>query len=93
MILSSAKGLLELNNIDCVIKNQYHASGGHVGFESIPIELWVQDSDQADRAIAILEKELDPGNNKASWKCNYCGEENGGSFEICWKCQNPRPGK
>ena len=87
MILRSAKGLLELNEIDCFIKNEYHASGGHVGFESIPIELWVQNSDHADKAISILEKELNPTMEKADWECKHCGEENDGSFETCWKCQ------
>tara|TARA_B110000858_G_scaffold89247_1_gene103082 strand:- start:4473 stop:4754 length:282 start_codon:yes stop_codon:yes gene_type:complete len=87
MILNSAKGLLELYEIDCFVKNEYHASGGHVGFGSIPIELWVQDSDEAGRAISILEKELNPGKEKAGWECKHCGEGNDGSFEICWKCQ------
>ncbi len=51
MILNSANGLRELNDIDCFIKNEFHASGGHVGWESVPIELWVRDSNQEERSI------------------------------------------
>ncbi|MCG8503214.1 MAG: DUF2007 domain-containing protein [Sphingomonadales bacterium] len=86
-IVSNAKSLLELNNIDCLIKNEFHASGGHVGFEAIPIELWVQDDAKATEAISILENELAPDDPQSSWICSHCGEKNDGSFEICWKCQ------
>lgn len=88
MILNSAKGLLELNDIDCFVKNEFHASGGHVGWESVPIELWVRDSEQEEKAISILKKELDPNKMQEMWECKHCGEKNDGSFEICWKCQN-----
>lgn len=86
-IVNTAKGLLELNDIQCFIKNEYHAAGGHVGLETIPIELWVHDSEQADHAVSILEKELDPDRKQADWVCRHCGEKNDGSFETCWKCQ------
>ncbi len=87
-IVSSAKNLLELNNIDCLVKNEFHASGGYVGFEAIPIELWVHDDAQAQQAIAILEEELAPDDPAQAWVCSHCGETNEGSFETCWKCQN-----
>ncbi|HUN81568.1 MAG TPA: hypothetical protein VMV81_08690 [Phycisphaerae bacterium] len=25
------------------------------------------------------------------WKCESCGEENPGNFDICWKCEHERP--
>ena len=27
----------------------------------------------------------------SAWICNRCGEENPGTFEICWKCQTAKP--
>jgi hypothetical protein len=27
------------------------------------------------------------------WRCKFCGEENPGNFEECWKCQNDRAGR
>jgi hypothetical protein len=27
---------------------------------------------------------------ESAWKCNYCGEENPGEFDVCWKCQKER---
>ena len=84
-IVSSAKNLLALNGIDSSIKNEYYASGGHVGIESVPLELWVAD---AERAIAILEKELDPDTQRPQWQCPQCGEINDGSFDCCWQCQS-----
>lgn len=88
-IVSSAKSLLELNNIDSFIKNEFHASGGHVGFEAVPIELWVHDPEEAKRAIELLESSLDPDRQQPQWQCSHCGESNAGSFETCWKCQKP----
>lgn len=88
-IVSSAKSLLELNNIDSFIKNEFHASGGHVGFEAVPIELWVYDSGEAEKAIELLESSLNPDQQQPQWECAYCGETNAGSFELCWKCQKP----
>ena len=86
-ILQTAKGLLEHNGIDCFVKNEYHASGGHVGFESVPLELWVHNTSDAESAVSILEAGLSDSNRKPGWTCNKCNEENDGSFETCWKCQ------
>lgn len=86
-VLNMAKNVLEHNGIDCFVKNEYHASGGHVGWAAIPIELWVYDSEQEGNAAALLEKELNPCEKRVEWRCKHCDEENDGSFETCWKCQ------
>ena len=91
-ILQTAKGLLEHNGIDCFVKNEYHASGGHVGWESVPLELWVHNTADAESAVSILEIELSDSNRKPEWICNKCNEENDGSFETCWKCQTENVG-
>ena len=91
MLVTSAKNLLELNGIERFIKNEFHASGGHVGFESIPIELWVHDASQAEKAVSVLEKELSAEHSGQQWACTACGEVNEASFETCWKCQAAAP--
>ena len=91
-ILQTAKGLLEHNGIDCFVKNEYHASGGHVGLESVPLELWVQNTADAESAVSLLENELSDSKRKPAWICNKCNEENDGSFETCWKCQTENVG-
>jgi len=87
-MVNSAKNLLVLNGIACSIKNEYYAGGGHVGLSGIPVELWVEDSSQADNAIAILKQNLDPPGKGVDWKCPHCGETNSSSFEVCWQCQH-----
>lgn len=90
-IVTSAKNLLELNDIDSFLKNEFHASGGHVGFEAVPIELWVPDDTVAEKAIDILEQELAKSESGEAWDCLNCGEHNEASFETCWKCQKASP--
>jgi len=91
-ILTLAKNMLERNGIDCFIKNEYHASGGHVGWEAVPIELWVHDAEKAENAVSILDNELASDKNLPDWKCGNCGEDNDASFESCWKCQRDSSG-
>ncbi len=86
-MLQTAKGLLENSGVDCFVKNEFHASGGHVGLESVPLELWVHNSADAETAISLLESELSEQSDKPAWICSKCKEENDGSFETCWKCQ------
>lgn len=89
VILHSAKNILELHNVDCFIKNEHSASiGGNLGLSNAAAELWVRDSGDAEKATTILENEFANTSSIASWTCKQCGEENDGSFEICWKCQS-----
>ena len=91
-IVHSAKSLLKLNNINCFLKNEFHASGGHVGCEAVPIELWVVDDEQQEKAITLIEDELAPDEEGSDWQFANCGEKNNGYFETCWNCQQPAPG-
>lgn len=34
---------------------------------------------------------LPPMIDASDWTCAACNEENPGAFEICWKCEQPRP--
>lgn len=85
-----AKDLLATKNIDSFLKNEFHASGGHVGWESIPIELWVYNNELAEPAIALLQDQYALAKEATSWTCSKCAEHNAGSFETCWKCQTAR---
>lgn len=90
-MVQTAKGLLEQDGIQSFLKNEYHAAGGHVGFEMIPVELWVHNSTDAVRAIDILQDQFRLDGDEPAWLCDKCAEENAGSFETCWKCQAERP--
>ncbi len=90
-MVHSARNLLALNGIDSFIKNEFHASGGHVGLISIPVELWVSDARDAGRAESLLRENAEAGDAGPSWRCPACGEENEGNFEVCWRCQAERP--
>lgn len=59
-IVVSAQNLLALNGIECIVKKEFHGSGGHVGLGAVPIELWVLDEAKAESAGSILENELIP---------------------------------
>lgn len=89
-MVQTARGLLELNQIECYLKNEYHASGGHVGWTTLPVELWVRDVSQATQAVELLEEKLGEAQEGNAWVCAKCDEENAASFETCWKCQTAR---
>lgn len=86
----TAKGTLELNGIQSFLKNEFHGSGGHVGLELFPIELWVYNAADEAPAVALLEKQYGTEPALSAWMCSTCQEENDGSFETCWKCQTAR---
>ena len=86
-LVNSAKSLLELNNIESFIKNEFMGSGGHVGLGTALIELWVFDDTHADQASQLIEEKLIAEPEAEPWTCKHCGESNEGSFETCWKCQ------
>ena len=48
-------------------------------------QVWVEDPRDADRAREAIDAFLRSG-NAAPVKCPACGEENPGSFDLCWSC-------
>ncbi len=87
-ILHLAKNLLELNAIECFIKNEHSASaGGNLGLSNAAAELWIMNANDTEKAVSIIDKEISNVSLKPSWSCRQCGEENDGSFEVCWNCQ------
>jgi len=54
---------------------------------------------QAEEANAVSgefedtgDGEESPEDSKPEWTCPHCREENPASFEICWNCEEARPG-
>jgi DNA-directed RNA polymerase subunit RPC12/RpoP len=46
----------------------------------------VDDPADADRAKAIIEKFKTTRSSGPPVKCPHCGEENPGTFDLCWNC-------
>jgi hypothetical protein len=89
-IVHSAKNILEMNGIDCLIQNEFSmTSGGNLGIGNTEAELCVVRAEDGAAAIAILDEEMSKSESKESWDCKHCGENNDGSFEICWSCRSP----
>ena len=90
-LVHSAKNLLATQGIEGQIRNEFHGGGGHVGLNIVPIELWVVDDQESERAKQLL-KELasEDADQKSTWLCQRCGETNWASFDLCWNCQVER---
>jgi len=87
-VVHSAKNILEMNGIDCLLKNEHgNTMGGEFGISNL-VEIWVLNAAQYDEASVIIKNKVTNLEEKSSWVCGECKEENDGSFEICWKCQN-----
>ncbi len=85
LIVFNLKNLLQEQGIECIVKNEY--AGGGVGdlspFETWP-ELWViHESDFAAAKLLVDQLQQD---DETDIFCPHCGEANGSSFRICWKC-------
>ena len=63
--------------------------------QTIAPRVWVFENDapRAREIIAEWEKRYlaDRARQAAPWQCSQCSAEVEGSFDICWKCQAPRP--
>jgi hypothetical protein len=85
-----AKNRLDEKGIPCFIKNEF--SSGGVGelspLDSQP-EVWITDDEWQSKAEQLVA-DLDAPPLGQKWHCGRCGEQNDGSFELCWQCgQDP----
>ena len=90
LIVENIKNILENEGLKVILQNQYAAGG--VG-ELAPIDAWPEVWLERDRDVERAQKLIDQvlaHNNEDSWVCKECGEENAGSFEVCWKCSADR---
>jgi hypothetical protein len=59
---------------------------GEIPVDHAGPQLWVDDPAQADRAREAIDEYLRASPRLPPRKCPACGEENPGTFEICWSC-------
>ena len=91
LILQSAKNILARSGIDSFVKNEHVSTmSARHGISNMFHELWIYNDEDYAKASSIIEREVENPKPKASWYCAVCDEENDGSFEVCWKCQNPQ---
>lgn len=60
---------------------------GELPVDLLQVTLMVP-SHALDDASAVLAAYLKQP--EAGWRCGHCGEENGASFEVCWRCGQER---
>ena len=78
---------LEIERIEVHIFNE-NAQGavGEIPCNHIFPEIWLvnrEDLDRAKNIIAEFERPIAVVDNR---KCQICGEESPGTFEVCWQC-------
>lgn len=91
MIAGFLQGILENENIKCLIKNQALSGGiGELPPTECWPEVWVVDDDDYQKAINIIEQfNLEMVPERKAWQCS-CGEVNEGQFDSCWQCGSDR---
>ena len=90
-MVAIARDTLRQAGLDCELRNTW-ASGasGELGFTDSWPELWlVRGADRAS-ALALLDRQRQ--RESKHWQCRHCGDDNDGSFEICWRCGKPAQG-
>jgi hypothetical protein len=86
------KSVLDDAGISSFIRNENANSIGLVGAMFFP-SLCVTDDSDYDEAVEILKaRRFQASAPGADWTCPSCLENNPGNFELCWKCNAPRPG-
>jgi rubrerythrin len=92
LMVGHVKNILENEDIECFIKNEYLTSAvGEIPPIESWLEVWIIDDSQNDRAHEILEKAFSSENlPQTPWTCSQCGEELEGQFSECWSCGTSR---
>lgn len=88
IFIHQLKDLLEEKGITCLIKNEYLTGGvGELPPTEVWPELWVANKEDREPAKKLINEFLQSiKSNPHSWKCENCGEEIEGHFNICWRC-------
>ena len=84
---------LDARGIHCV-QSGGAASGafGELGAEALQVDLHVAEDRLAEAQRIIEEEQARPRDGVDAWSCPACSETNEPGFDLCWKCQAPRPG-
>ena len=86
------RDLLEEDGLGACLVNETLASlAGELPFGMVMPEVWVKDDRDLFMAKAVLREFLErreraEGEEK---RCDGCGENSPGNFDLCWKCQRP----
>ena len=80
-------GVLADRGIRARIFNAHASSlAGELPIDAALPQVWVDDSADAPRAREVIES-FWRGNAAATpVRCEACGEDNPGSFDLCWAC-------
>lgn len=79
-------GLLEAAGIEATILNVNAQGGlGEIPFTQTYPELWLKKQRDLQRARRLID-EFERPIRAPSVRCAGCGEDNPGTFEICWNC-------
>ncbi len=91
MLVAHAKNLLQQQGLEVIIKNEFaRGAAGDIAVLDTWPEVWVLNDRDYATAVEIVKSATCPP-SASHWVCDNCGEENAGSFEHCWNCQNERP--
>lgn len=84
--------LLDQAGIAHYISNENLQGGvGELPFTHTYPALWLFDEADGKRAATIIGAFEQAATGRGSgWCCAACGEENPGTFEMCWKCGHDR---
>jgi hypothetical protein len=89
-LVYSVKNILHFNHIEAEVKNEYgHNIAGGLGLANSLLELWLVNDEEYAAAQAIIASQVNAPSTLPPWTCRHCGEDNGGNFQLCWKCQHP----
>ena len=89
--LQAVRSELDALSIPYMVKNEF-ASGaiGELPWQDSQQEVWLVDDTWYTRASKVVEaligRTSDKADMQSDWRCQQCGEENGGAFELCWQC-------
>jgi hypothetical protein len=80
------RALLEQAGIAARVFNE-HAQGGmgEIPFMHAWPEIWLEHESDRARAEQVLA-EFEHADRRAARTCAACGEQNPGTFDICWRC-------
>lgn len=80
------------HGIAVTIQNEHSGRSAVPAFRA-PAEIWLIDDNDYEKARQIVVDTLatlDSKSDGGQWVCSNCGEENPGSFELCWSCGRER---